>query len=193
MGHPSVNADWCIPGRERRSGFATQYRTVVAIRGIAAHPPGGGTAREVPRPPEDTRFFHRGKPDSLPLPLEGGDQDRRRLLVVFLVKFRALGAPFQAVEQGLVPMTNTLLQRYARSFIEPPGFRLSFQRGQRPSQPIALSALPVGVIGVRLEAPPPIVDIANPSAGSGQHVRLLVDWVDATFVGSLYHGIPTFP
>ncbi len=142
------------------------------------------------RPHDVKGCLHPGKREVCPIPLEGTRGVGCRLDPMFLLESRVLGTSFEEVEKGAVQVTQCLLQRDTGNFIEPRGFILLFQIGQGARQMSVVETFPLLVVGVRLLAQAPIVDVAHTAKGPSQHLLLLVGGVPSILVGALlFHGL----
>jgi hypothetical protein len=80
------------------------------------------------------------------------------LASMLLVEDRILGTPLKEAAERFVQVTQRLLQWYARHLVQPRGFRLLFETGERRRHLVIPNALLAFVVRIRSQAQRPVID-----------------------------------
>lgn len=133
------------------------------------------------------RFFTLGDKQFAIAVLEPALGELCRLSAVLLFELRVFGATLKEVLKGCLLMSQALLKRYARDFVEPVIFRQTFHLGQlRIGLNIANLLL---VLIERICAPSQhrVVNHAHTTKRSGKHLLLLSGRIESVFVCAFNH------
>src|SRR5260221_7935439 len=147
-----------------------------------------GSIRQGTRPHDSQRRLHLRKREGASIPLEGIGEIGSRLLGALLLEGGVLGTSLEEVQKCLIEMSQGLLHRNRRDFIEPGvvGVLLELRQGLR--EILVIQALLLVIEGVCLLAQSPIVDEATAAESASKNRLFLIRWVHAVLVGAfLFH------
>lgn len=134
------------------------------------------------------RRIHLRQGERRTIPCEGRGGGLRRLDSVFALEGEIVNAPLKEVTKRSAQVAQGVLRG---NLIEPCGFRLVIEDGERSGGLIIANTLLMLLGGIGAQAECPMVDVAHTAKGAGHRLLLLVGWVASLPVRVfLFHDLP---
>lgn len=195
--HTEINTNLPSGSRQRRDLLFDQDADEVATSGIATDGHGSRLRpiRQGPRPVNRQRGIHLGEGQGacLSIPAEGRGGVFRGLHAVLLMEVGVLGLARKEVAKCTVKVPERLLGGHTRNVIQPRGFWLLLQRGQRSGGSGVANPLLALKVGVGAQPERPVVDKTRTAERPRQHSGLRGCRIAAIAIGAfLSHAFTVY-
>jgi predicted O-methyltransferase YrrM len=183
---PHIYSNQAVHDWQRRHLLLEQERDEVAPGGVPGNGDGDGCPGQEARPVDVQRRVHlrQGKRAGLRIPAKRAPGVGGRLASMLRVEGGILGAALEEGAERFVQVAQRLLQRHTGYLIEPGGFGLLLEGGERRRRLMIADALLPLIVGVRPQTQRPVVDEARAAERPRQHSGLCGRRVEPIAVGA---------